>query len=51
MRAAFRTDELQALAEQAGLHGAKIRTCFPARLLLTWRKAPSAPTGEAKPDV
>lgn len=35
-RAAFTLDELRSLAEQAGLHGARIRPTFPARMTLVW---------------
>ena len=38
VRAAFTVGEAQSLAERAGLSGATVRTRFPARFLLTWRK-------------
>lgn len=34
--AAWTLPELRALAESAGLHGAKLTNAFPARMLLTW---------------
>ena len=38
VEAAFTTGEARALAEQAGLHGAEIRECWPQRILLTWTR-------------
>ena len=38
VEAAFTTGEARALAEQAGLHGAEIRECWPQRFLLTWTR-------------
>lgn len=39
VRAAFTPAEMLALAERAGLRGAKVATRFPCRLLLSWSKA------------
>jgi len=38
VRAAYRPRELAALAEQAGLAGASVRSIFPFRMVLIWRK-------------
>jgi 2-polyprenyl-3-methyl-5-hydroxy-6-metoxy-1,4-benzoquinol methylase len=38
VQAAFTRAELQALAEQAGLHGATVLWRWPWRMLLTWRR-------------
>lgn len=38
VRAAYRPDELAALAERAGLCGVNIRRRFPFRMVLSWRK-------------
>jgi 2-polyprenyl-3-methyl-5-hydroxy-6-metoxy-1,4-benzoquinol methylase len=38
VRSAFTAREALALAERAGLHGATVRTHFPCRFLLTWRR-------------
>ena len=38
VEAAFTTGEARTLAEQAGLHGAEIRECWPQRFLLTWTR-------------
>jgi SAM-dependent methyltransferase len=38
VRAALSLDEARALAEQAGLQGAKFRRHWPERFLMTWRK-------------
>jgi hypothetical protein len=38
VNAAFTLDEARSLAEQAGLHGARIVRRWPERLLLTWAK-------------
>jgi SAM-dependent methyltransferase len=35
---AFTVAELRALAEEAGLRGAEVERCWPARMLLTWRR-------------
>ena len=37
VRAAYSLPEIRALAESAGLRGAVIRKCWPARFLLTWQ--------------
>ena len=39
-KAAFTMDELRALADEAGLTGARVEPRFPARMLLTWAPAP-----------
>lgn len=39
VRSAFTRHEALVLAERAGLAGATVRTHFPARLLLTWRRS------------
>lgn len=36
--AAFTVGEMESLAERAGLKGANVRLCRPARMLLTWRR-------------
>jgi hypothetical protein len=36
---AFTVSEVQALAEEAGLHGAVVRRCWPFRFLLAWRRS------------
>ncbi len=36
VRAAFTCDEFAAMCIRAGVSGATIRTCFPARFLMTW---------------
>lgn len=38
VRGAYRIDELAALAERAGMHGARIRRVWPQRMLLVWSK-------------
>lgn len=38
VRAAYTCNELQKLAQQAGLHGAVIQEAFPCRMMLVWRK-------------
>ncbi|MBK7403622.1 MAG: methyltransferase domain-containing protein [Phycisphaerales bacterium] len=38
VRAAYTPDEALRLAELAGLRGATVRTCWPRRMLLTWRR-------------
>ena len=38
VRSAFTPDEALVLAERAGLFGATVRTHFPCRFLLTWRR-------------
>lgn len=38
VRAAFTIDEVSALAHRAGLAGARVTSCWPFRLLLTWRR-------------
>lgn len=38
VRAAYRPAEARALAEQAGLHGATVRRCWPCRWLLAWER-------------
>jgi len=38
VRAGFRTDEVLAMAERAGLEGARITRHWPERLLLSWRR-------------
>jgi 2-polyprenyl-3-methyl-5-hydroxy-6-metoxy-1,4-benzoquinol methylase len=39
VRAAFTLAEALRLADQAGLHGAQIRRCWPFRWLLSWRRS------------
>lgn len=43
VRAAFRASELRAIAEQAGLQGARVQRVFPFHMLLTWIKAGRTP--------
>jgi hypothetical protein len=38
VRSAFTLPEVRALAEKAGLHGARFRRHWPQRFLLSWRK-------------
>lgn len=38
VRAAFSLDEVRALAERAGLHGARIQRRWPCRFTLDWRR-------------
>ena len=38
VRSAFTPAEALALAERAGLHGATVRSRFPCRYLLSWRR-------------
>lgn len=38
VRAAYRAGELEDLAHEAGLAGARVKAIFPFRLLLAWRK-------------
>ena len=38
VQAAFRIPEVEALARDAGLEGARLRPCWPERFLLTWRR-------------
>jgi 2-polyprenyl-3-methyl-5-hydroxy-6-metoxy-1,4-benzoquinol methylase len=39
VRAAFTSDEARALAHEAGLDGAVVRTCWPERYTLRWSRA------------
>jgi SAM-dependent methyltransferase len=39
VRSAFTPNEALALADRAGLSGAKVRAAFPCRFLLSWRRA------------
>lgn len=38
VRSAFTPAEVRAMADRAGLQGARVRTHFPCRLVLTWRR-------------
>jgi SAM-dependent methyltransferase len=44
VRAAYTPDELRALAQAAGLQGARVRRQAPWRMVLTWQR-PEAPVG------
>jgi hypothetical protein len=39
VQGAFTVEEFAALAEEAGLAGAEIRSCWPCRFLLSWSRA------------
>lgn len=41
VRAAYIPAEIRDMAEQAGLHGATVKSCFPCRWTLRWERPPS----------